>query len=74
MVEDSDLIIWEYRQHPKAALAKSDRVERPKNADWLSDEVSLTTTHLQMTNLPSVAYYLSQLSLGLHHRLSFSSS
>ncbi|KAG0141631.1 hypothetical protein CROQUDRAFT_51455 [Cronartium quercuum f. sp. fusiforme G11] len=40
--EESDLIIWEYRQHPKAAVATKDAVGRPANADWLSDEVYVT--------------------------------
>lgn len=41
-LQRSDLIIWEYRLHPKAAVATKDTVDRPPNADWLSDEVYVT--------------------------------
>lgn len=39
----SDLIIWEYRQHPKSAIATKDVVARPINADWLTDEIYITS-------------------------------
>lgn len=45
----SDLIIWEYRQHPKDAIATNDTVPRPTNADWVSDEVSVWVFDLILT-------------------------